>query len=153
MRTSQGWSWAEPKTAKGRRTIALPALAVEALRQHRVRQLEERLRAGALWDELDLVFPNHCGKPLERQNVVKRSFRPLLVRAGLPPIRFHDLRHSAATLLLSLGEHPKVVQERLGHSTIGVTMDIYSHVLPDMQRNAASKLNALFTQEARQGIT
>ncbi len=148
VRTSQGWSWAEPKTAKGRRTIALSALAVEALRQHRVRQLEERLRAGGLWDDLDLVFPNHIGKPLERQNVVKRSFRPLLARAGLPYIRFHDLRHSAATLLLSLGEHPKVVQERLGHSTIGVTMDIYSHVLPDMQRNAASKLDALFAAGA-----
>jgi integrase len=76
-----------------------------------------------------------------------RSFRPLLVRAGLPSIRLHDLRHSAATLLLSLGEHPKVVQERLGHSTIGVTMDIYSHVLPDMQRNAASKLDTLFAEK------
>lgn len=148
VRTSQGWSWAEPKTAKGRRTIALPDLAVEALRQHRVRQLEERLRAGGLWDDLDLVFPNHTGRPLERQNVVKRSFRPLLARAGLPAIRFHDLRHSAATLLLSLGEHPKVVQERLGHSTIGVTMDTYSHVLPDMQRKAASKLDALFAAKA-----
>jgi len=148
VRTSQGWSWAEPKTAKGRRTIALPALAVEALRQHRVRQLEERLRAGGLWEDHDLVFPNHTGKPLERQNVVKRSFRPLLAKAGLPYIRFHDLRHSAATLLLSLGEHPKVVQERLGHSTIGVTMDTYSHVLPDMQRKAASRLDALFAAEA-----
>jgi integrase len=148
VRTSQGWSWSEPKTAKGRRTIALPALAVEALRQHRIRQLEERLRSGVLWEDLDLVFPNHTGKPLERQNVVKRSFRPLLVRAGLPAIRFHDLRHSAATLLLSLGEHPKVVQERLGHSTIGVTMDTYSHVLPDMQRKAASRLDALFAAEA-----
>ncbi len=148
VRTSQGWSWADPKTAKGRRTIALPDLAVEALRQHRVRQLEERLRAGALWADIDLVFPNQTGKPLERQNVVKRSFRPLLIRAGMPSSRFHDLRHSAATLLLSLGEHPKVVQERLGHSTIGVTMDTYSHVLPDMQRKAAAKLDALFSEEA-----
>lgn len=148
VRTSQGWSWAEPKTAKGRRSIALPALAVEALRQHRVRQLEERLRAGGLWEDHDLVFPNHTGKPLERQNVFKRSFRPLLAKAGLPYIRFHDLRHSAATLMLSLGEQPKVVQERLGHSTIGVTMDTYSHVLPDMQRKAASRLDALFAAEA-----
>jgi integrase len=141
VRTSQGWSWAEPKTAKGRRTVALPAIAVEALRQHRIKQLEERLRAGSIWDDHDLVFPNHTGKPLERQNVVKRSFRPLLNRAGLPANR---LRHSAATLLLLLGEHPKVVQERLGHSTIGVTMDTYSHVLPDMQRKAADRLDTLF---------
>jgi len=81
---------------------------------------------------------------MECQNLMRRSFKPLLRRAGLPDIRFHDLRHSAATLLLSLGEHPKVVQERLGHATTGVTMDIYSHVTPDMQRETASKLDTLF---------
>src|SRR5262249_41701493 len=92
-----------------------------------------------------VVFPNHTGKPLERQNVGKRSFRPLLMHAELPAIRFHDLRHSPATLLLSLSEHPKVEeQEGLGHSTISVTMDINSHVLPDMQRKAAAKLDSLF---------
>jgi integrase len=79
---------------------------------------------------------------MEQQNLVSRAFKPLLVRAGLPAIRFHDLRHSAATLLLMQGVHPKVVQERLGHATIGVTMDTYSHVLPSMQQDAASKLEA-----------
>lgn len=143
-RTSAGVTFGEAKTAKGRRAIALPGLAVAALREHRAAQLEERLKAGSLWEDNDLVFPNHVGRPMERQNVAKRSFKPLLQRAGLPKVRFHDLRHSAATLLLALGEHPKVVQERLGHATIGVTMDVYSHVMPDMQRQAAAKLDALF---------
>src|SRR5205814_1410474 len=126
--------FSEPKTAKGRRTIALPALAVTALREQRTAVIEARLIAGAVWCDQDLVFPNAVGGPFERQNIQRRSFKPLLKRAGLPDIRFHDLRHSAATLLLSLGEHPKVVQERLGHATIGVTMDIYSHVMPNIQR-------------------
>jgi integrase len=90
------------------------------------------------------VFCNSLGRPLERQNILRRSFVPLLERAGLPRIRFHDLRHSSATLLLSLGEHPKVVQERLGHATIAVTMDIYSHVMPELERGAADRLDALF---------
>lgn len=143
-RTSAGLAFGEAKTAKGRRAVTLPTLAVNALRQHRAAQLEERLQAGPLWEDGDLVFSNQAGKPLERQNVAKRSFKPLLRRAGLPDMRFHDLRHAAATLLLALGEHPKVVQERLGHATIGVTMDVYSHVMPAMQREAAAKLDALF---------
>jgi integrase len=140
----RGPSFSEPKTAKGRRVIRLPHIAAEALRAHRRQQLEERLALGAAWEDHDLVFPNEVGRPVERNNLVKRSFLPLLAKAGLPRIRFHDLRHTAATLLLSLGEHPKVVQERLGHSTISVTLDVYSHVLPDLQRQAASKLDGLF---------
>ena len=77
--------------------------------------------------------------------MIRRSFRPLLVKAGLPQIRFHDLRHSCATLLLSMGIHPKVVQERLGHSQISVTLDTYSHVLPSMQEEAAQRLDALLS--------
>ncbi|MBI4507212.1 MAG: site-specific integrase [Chloroflexi bacterium] len=142
-RTSAGLGFGEPKTAKGRRAVALPTLAIAALREHRQRQLEERLQSGPLWQDDDLAFYNRGGRPLERQNIAKRSFKPLLRRAGLPDIRFHDLRHSAATLLLALGEHPKVVQERLGHATIGVTMDVYSHIMPDMQRQAAAKLDRL----------
>jgi integrase len=82
---------------------------------------------------------------MERQNLMRRSFWPTLQRDGLPHIRFHDLGHSAATLLLSQGVHPKVVQERLGHSTIAVTMDIYSHVMPSLQREAAQHLDKLFS--------
>ncbi len=142
-RTAGGLAFAEPKTAKGRRTVALPHIAVEALRQHRARQAEARLLAGPEWTDIDLVFANQHGRPMERQNVVKRSFQPLLTAAELPRVRFHDLRHSAATLLLSQNVHPKVVQERLGHSTISVTMDTYSHVMPSMQREAADKLDAM----------
>lgn len=139
-----GFQFSEPKTAKGRRAVTLPAIAMDALKQHRARQIEARL-AAVFWEDNDLVFCNHIGRPLERQNVHRRSWKPLLHRLGLPDVRFHDLRHSAATLLLSLGEHPKVVQERLGHATIAITMDIYSHVMPTMQRDAAAKLDAHFS--------
>ena len=139
-----GMVFSDPKTAKGRRSIALPRFAVEALRAHRSAQLAERLVSGAAWQDNDLVFPNQLGKPIEKQNLVRRSFVPLLRRAGLPSIRFHDLRHSAATMLLTQGIHPKVVQERLGHSTITTTMDVYSHVMPTLQREAAERLDAAF---------
>ena len=112
------------------------------MKRHRARQTEERLK-GPAWDDLDLVFPNKVGRPINRPNLLRRSFIPLLERAALPRIRFHDLRHTAATLLLSLGEHPKVVQERLGHSTIAMTMDTYSHVMPTLQRQAADRLDTL----------
>lgn len=144
IRVKGQWLFSEPKTAKGRRTVTLPSLAVEALRQHRAKQAPERLHLGPAWEDNDLVFPNQVGRPMERQNLTRRLFGPALQRAGLPHIRFHDLRHSAATLLLSQGVHPKVVQERLGHSTIAVTMDIYSHVMPSLQREAAQHLDRLF---------
>jgi integrase len=145
MKLSGEWVYSEPKTSKGRRTVALPGMTVTALRQHKVRQAEERLRCGE-WEDHDLVFPNLVGRPIEKQNLMRRSFRPILQHAGLPPIRFHDLRHSAATLLLGEGVHPKVVQERLGHSTISVTMDTYSHVMPTLQRDAADRLERALTR-------
>lgn len=126
----------EPKTSKGRRRVDLPAFAVEALRRHKDRMAEEG--HDKAW-----VFCDNKGGPLRVSNFLRRSFLPLLQRAGLPRIRFHDLRHTAATLLLSKGVHPKVVQERLGHAQIAITLDTYSHVLPSMQREAASKLDDL----------
>ncbi len=90
------------------------------------------------------VFCDTKGGPIRKNNLIRRWFKPLLEKAGLPEIRFHDLRHTAATLLLTLGVHPKVVQERLGHSQISVTLDTYSHVLPSLQKQAASKLDAMF---------
>jgi integrase len=138
-----GLSFSEPKTQKGRRSVTLPQVAIEALRRHKARQNEEKMKLRNVWDDGDLIFPNEIGRPMERQNLVRRSFKLLLKKAELPDVRFHDLRHTAATLLLRLGEHPKVVQERLGHATIAVTMDIYSHVMPDLQRDAASKLDRL----------
>ncbi len=121
-------------------------MTLEALKYHRTRQRQQRLVAGAAWEEHDWVFCNSLGKPMEGGNMVKRSFRRVLDRAGLPQIRFHDLRHSCATLLLSMGVHPKIVQERLGHSQIAVTLDTYSHVLPSLQEEASHRLDTLLVQ-------
>ncbi len=131
---------AEPKTQKSRRSVLIAPFALEALKQHRVRQLEAKLKAGPFWQEHDYVFCTLHGTHLNPNHVVE-EFKLLLKKAGLPDIRFHDLRHSAATLLLSLGVHPKIVQELLGHTQISMTMDVYSHVLPSMQQDAISRLN------------
>ena len=91
-----------------------------------------------------LVFTDTIGGPLRKQNLLRRSWWPLLERAGLPKIRFHSLRHTHASMLLSAGTHPKVVQERLGHSSISITLDTYSHVMEGLGREAANKLDDLF---------
>jgi integrase len=143
----KGLTISEPKTAKSRRSVHLTALAIEALKRHRVRQNEVRLAAGSAWAGGDWVFCNSVGNPLNGSNLLQRSFRPLLARAGLPAIRFHDLRHSSATLLLSLGVHPKIVSEILGHSQVSLTLDTYSHVLPSLQEEAFSRLNTLLTEQ------
>jgi integrase len=130
----------EPKTAKGRRLVTLPPQAVGALVEHRKQMVVEGF-AG-----VEFVFCNQSGGYLRRSHFHADEFKPLLKRAGLPSIRFHDLRHTSATLLLSQGVHPKVVQERLGHSQIGVTMDVYSHVLPGMQADAAEKMGAILAR-------
>jgi integrase len=132
------WTVSEPKTKESRRRIELTVAALAALRRRKIAQLEERLRAAGGYEDLDLVFANEVGRPMNPSNVIARSFRPLLLRAGLPQIRFHDLRHTAATILLGRGVHPKIVSEMLGHSTVAVTLDTYSHVTPTMQREAAS---------------
>lgn len=131
---------AEPKTRKSSRNVIVAPFALEALKQHRIHQRETKLKAGAAWQEHDYVFCTLLGRYLNPNHVVE-EFKKVLKQAGLPNIRFHDLRHSAATLLLSLGIHPKVVQELLGHTQISMTMDIYSHVLPGMQQEAMSKLH------------
>ena len=135
------WFFAEPKTRQSRRQIALAGEVVATLRQHRMRQAAERLRAGPAWQDIDLVFCAALGGPLSARGMV-RQFKHLLADAGVPPIRFHDLRHTAATLLLSARVNPKVVSEMLGHASIGITLDIYSHVLPDMQAHAAAEMDA-----------
>ena len=101
----------------------------------------QRLLCGAAWEDHGLVFTNELGRPMEATNVRRRFFEPLLKCAGLPGIRFHDLRHTAATLLLGEGVHPKIVSERLGHSRVGITLDLYSHVTPTMQREAAAAVD------------
>ena len=145
--SGQGSTEGEPKSNRGRRNILLTPLAVAALRGHRGLQTEERIRAIA-WEDHDLIFCNAVGRHIQASNLLRRSFRPLLARAGLPIIRFHDLRHTAATLLLLQGVHVKVVSEMLGHSSISLTLDTYSHVLPSMQSDAAAKMEALFATES-----
>lgn len=154
---------AEPKTRPSRRTIRLTPSAVAALRRHRIRQREERLKLGPAWGELDLVFANEIGRPIEASNLLRRSFWPLLERAGLatstmktevrlrrgkrvkvqrkvlhPLVRFHDLRHTAATLLLEGGAHPAIVAALLGHARTSTTLDVYSHVSPGLAATAAT---------------
>lgn len=141
----------EPKTAAGRRRVEIPPLAVDALRRHKAAQAERRLLLGPDYDDRDLVFATDFGKPLHPHNWVQRTFRRLLERAGLPHVRFHDLRHSHATLLLARGIHPRVVQERLGHANITLTLQTYSHVLPGMQREAAAKVEELLRPRGRRG--
>lgn len=131
----------EPKSAAGRRTVHVPASTVERLEEHRRAQREERVRAYA-WADGDLVFCTQEGKPLQASNVV-RAFKALLEKARLPRMRFHDLRHTSATLLLLGGVSPRVVQERLGHADIRLTLGTYSHVLPGMGRDAADRLDTL----------
>lgn len=142
----KGFEEAEPKTDRGRRGIVLPSFTVEALKQHRIRQLEAKLKAGSVWQDHDYVFCTSIGTHLNPTRDVLDVLKSLLAKAGLPSIRFHDLRHSSATMLLAMKVHPKIVQEILGHSQINVTLDIYSHVLPTMQEEAMSKMN-----EALQG--
>lgn len=137
-----GFIEGEPKSASSRRSITLTKMAVTALKRHRAMQLEARMKA-LVWEENSLLFPNEIGRPIEATNLLRRSFFPLLERAGLQRLRFHDLRHTAATLLLAEGIHPKVVQEMLGHSAVSLTLDTYSHVVPDLQREAAEKMQAL----------
>ncbi len=132
----------EPKTKQANRSIALSGETLKALRQHRAGQAELRLSLGPLWRDLDLVFPDALGTAANKSTVSYRIVRAAK-RTGLSRFRFHDLRHSAATLMLQVGVHPKIVSERLGHSTIAVTLDIYSHVTPNMQREAAAALDGV----------
>jgi len=139
----------KPKSTRGYRSIILPPFALEALKKHRERQ--ERMRKAALkWQENDYVFATSHGTPIAAANL-RTAFKALLVKAELPDIRFHDLRHSVATLLLEIGTHPKIVQELLGHENIGMTMDIYSHVMPTMQKEAMAKLNELLGGSGHKG--
>jgi integrase len=135
-------SFSEPKTPRSRRTLALPAGIVSALRAHRARQAQRRLWSGSRWVDGDLVFTSSIGTPLTGGDVTKR-FQALLAAAGLPRMRFHDLSHGCASLLLTQGIHPRVVMEQLGHSTIALTMNTYSHVIPALQRDAADRMDAM----------
>ena len=142
----QGSVEGEPKSQRSRRSLDLTPMAITALREHRARQMEQRVRAVA-WEDNDLIFCNVVGRHIEASNLLWRSFRPLRERAGLPKkLRFHDLRHSAATLLLLQGVNAKVVSEMLGHASVALTLDVYSHVLPAMRSDATAKMEELLAE-------
>lgn len=142
QRVDGGWRLVEPKTPKSRRVIGLPAIALAALREHCDLQDAERRHAGERWEERRLVFTTGTGRPLDGPNVT-HQFQHLLVRAGLPRLRFHDLRHTCASLLLADGIPPRVIMETLGHSQISLTMNTYAHVMPALQREAAKRMDEL----------
>lgn len=137
------------KTGRGR-AIPLGEPAMKALREHRRQQAARRILLGPAYDDLDLIFANEVGRFADSHNIVSRHFKPLLSRLGLPSLRLYDLRHTHATLLLAAGEHPKVVQERLGHSSIALTLDVYSHVIPAMQERATQLLDTLLESSKAQ---
>jgi len=132
----------EAKTERGRRTIALDEATVAELDHHRQAQDVERAILGASYEDNDLVFCREDGSPIWPRSLT-RSFARVIDKADLPKIRLHDLRHTYATLALQAGVHPKVVQERLGHATISITLDVYSHAIPAMQEDAADRVAAL----------
>jgi integrase len=146
-RTKDGPTFTAPKTARSRRTVRLTIGAMEALKRHSERQAQEIVRMDTLYQDQGLIFASEVGTPLNRHNVNYRSFKPLLKRAGLPNVRFHDLRHTCATLLLGRGVHPKFVQELLGHATIAVTLDTYSHVLPNMGDQVSRAMEEALSHE------
>jgi integrase len=140
----KGLTIKDVKTGSSRRKIELSDLAVAALRRHHVRQAQERLALGEAWQDRDLVFPNSVGNPIDVPSLLQRGYVRIVKQAGLPPIRFHDLRHTAATLLLLKGVHPKKVSELLGHASVAITLTTYSHVLPSLSRDTASAMDDLF---------
>ncbi|HPG14406.1 MAG TPA: tyrosine-type recombinase/integrase [Microthrixaceae bacterium] len=131
----------QPKTRRGRRNVAIDSTTIEVLRSHRRSQAEERLRLGPAWDDSGYVFVGADGSPLH-PDTITGEFKKLTKDLNVPRIRLHDLRHTSATLALKAGVHPKVVSERLGHATVSITLDLYSHVLDGLQAEAAEQIGA-----------
>lgn len=140
-----GYKMSEPKTKKSRRNIPLPNDLMAKLREHKKQQLEHRFKLADSCENLDLVFSTETGKPIHYRNLTQRHYEKIIEKAGLEEGGFvlYSLRHTCATLLLATGENPKVVADRLGHTSVKMTLDTYSHVLPDMQRSASDRLGAL----------
>lgn len=128
----------------------MPVTLVAKLKKHREGQLEHRLELGAAYENLDLVFASTFRRPIHYRNLTQRHFEPILEAAGLDDCGFvlYSLRHTCATLLLAGSENPKVVAERLGHSSVKTTLDTYSHVLPDMQKSASDRLESLLYRKS-----
>ncbi len=144
VRTGKGWFLAEPKTDRSRRNIQLTARSVGVLRARGTTQKRQRVAAGEAWEDLDLVFTDPWGMPLIGAHVTERRFKPMLKRAGLPVLHFHQLRHTAASLMIASGSDAQLIAQQLGHSSIAITMDRYGHLLPGMQRMLADRLASVF---------
>ena len=138
-----GYVQTEPKTKAGKRLIRLPAFLMDMLKAHRVQQEEQRSKVGTAWENRDLVFPDLKGGYFN-PNYLLRVFKKILENAGVPHMHFHDLRHSAATILLCMGINIKVIQSLLGHSDISITLGLYSHLLPTMQQEVVDKWDEAF---------
>ena len=136
----------EPKTKQSRRKISLPSFVLQLLKEHRIRQKEARLKAGASWQDRNLVFCNRRGGFLQ-PDILLRQFHKLLDEAELPRMRFHDLRHSAATILIAMKVPLKVIQELLGHSSVIITLNVYGHVLASMQDEIVDEMERLFGKD------
>jgi integrase len=137
--TREGVRYKQPKTGRAR-TVALSPIVVEELRAHQLRQAEELLRLGVRQNDTTFLYMREDGGPIQPRSLT-HAWNQMLAKTTLPRIRFHDLRHAHATHLLSSGVHPKVASERLGHSKVGITLDLYSHVLPGMQADAAARVD------------
>ena len=147
--TKEGVRYKEPKSGKAR-TVALSSTVIAELKAHRARQAEEQLRLGLRPDADSFVVAQMDGSPLQPRSLTHEWIR-LIQKTTLPRIRFHDLRHTHASQMLAAGVHPKVASERLGHSTIGITLDLYSHVMPGMQADAAEQVDAAIRAAVKPG--
>lgn len=145
-RKGKGWSFGEPKTQKGRRTIPLPAETVQALLDHQREQKKIRFKAGTKWKDYDLVFTTSEGGPIDPDNLASRHFKPAIILAELPTTtRLYDCRHSWVTLSLAAGVSPKTVSEWAGHASVAFTLDTYAHLIPSMERAGAAQIQKMFT--------
>jgi integrase len=132
----------EPKTPGSHRSVTFPAMTIEEIKNHQKIQNREKASAGESYKDNDLIVATSIGTPIGPRNLLRNFYR-ILEKGNLPKIRFHDLRHTHATLMLQQGEHPKIVSERLGHANTRITMDIYSHVLPNMQQEAVERFEKM----------
>jgi integrase len=142
----EGVVFGPPKSRSSKRVLTMPELVVRALTEHRQLQREDKRAAGAEWIDLGLVFTTDSGRHVEPRNL-NTAFVRLIARSGVRPIRFHDLRHTCATLLLSRGVSARMVMDVLGHSQIAVTMNVYGHVIPAMQHEAAGHMDAALGEQ------
>jgi integrase len=138
-----GYVESAPKTAKGKRSIRFPSFLNDMLREHHANLLEQKVRQGDNWEQRDLVFPDLRGGYFN-PNYLLRMFKKILIEANIPHMHFHDLRHSAATILMGMGINLKVIQELLGHSDVAITLRLYSHLLPSMQQDVVDKWESEF---------